>query len=141
MTLTIAQARDEMLTLFRTEWIATYPTAPILWADATSDDDLPNPETDPIWCRATVRHTGGGNDSVGNRLMYRIGAVTIQLFTRYGSGLSNNDQAAKVAMDAFQGRSTAGGVWFRNVTLNEIGQDGDWFQANIIAEFEYTERL
>lgn len=138
MSLTIAEARDEMLALFRTAWIATYPTAPILWRDAASDDDLP---TEDIWCRATVLHTAGGNDSIGNRMFFRVGAVTVQIFTRYGSGLANNDNASKVALDAFQGQSTAGGVWFRGVTLNEIGQDGDWFQSNVIAPFEYTERL
>lgn len=139
----IAEARDEILTLFRTAWLAdpTTTAAPILWADKTSDDDLPNPEEDPIWCRATVLHTSGGNDSIGNKLFFRNGTATIQIFTRYGSGLTNNDLAAKVALDAFQGKSTAGGVWFRDVTLNEIGQDGDWFQSNVLANFEYTERL
>ena len=138
MTLTITQARDEILTRFRTDWVAAYPTAPILWADVTSPNDLPNPETTPLWCRATAVHTGGGNDHIGNKLFFRFGTVTIQIFTRYGSGLANNDLAAKVAIDAFQGKSTPGGVWFRGVTLNEIGQDGDWYQSNVLANFEYT---
>jgi hypothetical protein len=138
MSLTIAEARDEILTLFRTGWVAAYPTAPILWADRTSDDDLP---TDPIWCRATVLHTAGFNDAIGNKIFGRSGTATIQIFTRYGSGLTNNDVAAKVALDTFQGQATPGGVWFRDVTLNEVGQDGDWFQSNVLATFEYTERL
>ncbi len=141
MSLTTTEARDEILGLFRTAWVASYPGAPILWRDKAQDEDLPNPETDPIFCRATVLHTGGGNDAISNRLFFRLGTATIQVFTRYGSGLANNDAAVKVAQDAFQGQKTAGGVWFRNVRSNEIGQDGDWFQTNVLADFEYTERL
>lgn len=143
MSLTITEARDEMLTLFKDAWEADVTTAaaPIVWTDAPDDNNVPNPETNDIWCRATVIHTVGRNSAIGNKLFDREGVVTIQIFTRYGAGLANNDLACKVALDAFQGKSTSGGVWFRNVTLNEIGHDGDWFQSNVLANFEYTERL
>lgn len=143
MILNPTQARDEMLTLFRTAWLADAATAaaPIVYWDKSEDEQLPDPNTTPIWCRATIQHAGGGNDSIGNKIFFRTGTATIQIFTVYGSGLTNNDLAVKVALDAFQGKSTSGGVWFRNVFANEIGQDGMWFQTNVLASFEYTERI
>lgn len=130
-------ARDEMLTMFKDAWDASaFSAAPVLYWDVTSDDDLP---TDDVWARITVRHEVGENDAIGNRLFLRQGTVTVQLFTRFGTGLTNADLASKVVLDAFQGKASPSGVWFRNARMNEIGQDGEWFQTNILVDFEYTE--
>jgi hypothetical protein len=45
-----------------------------------------------------------------------------------------------VAKDAFQGVETApDAVTFRNVRINEGGQDGSWTITSIIADFEWDE--
>lgn len=134
MSLTFTEARDEILTLFRTAWEAQ-PTPPSLFYWDVEQED----PTGEIWARITVRHNIGGNDAIGNRLFVREGVITLQIFTRFGEGLVNADATAKVAVDAFQGKSTPGGVWFRNVRYTEIGQDGEWFQSQVLADFEYTE--
>lgn len=139
MSLTIAQARDEMLTLFKTAWDANGlvgdVAVPVVYWDVPHDP----PDAD-YWARVTLRHFTGGNDAIGNRLFVRTGTITVQIFTIHGEGLSNADALGKVAVDAFQGQATTGGAWFRNVRLNEVGQDGKWFQNNVLADFEYTER-
>lgn len=140
MSLSFTQARDEILGQFKTAWDASvFSGAPVVYWDKTSADDKPNPDTTEVWVRMTVRHEIGRNDAIGNRLFQREGTVTAQLFTRFGTGLANVDAASKVIVDAYQGQSTSGGVWFRNVRMNEVGQDGQWFQTNILADFEYVE--
>ncbi len=142
MSLSFTDARDEILTLFKTAWDASaFTAAPVLYWDVASDDDLPDPRTTELWSRITVRHEAGRNDSIGNSIFQREGTVTIQIFTRIGEGLANADLASKVAVDAYQGQSTPGGCWFRNVRMNEIGSDGAWFQVNILADFEYVEEV
>lgn len=138
MSLTYAQARDEILTLFRTAWLASGSSAaiPLKYDDVSSD-----PPADPSWARVTVRHNTGGNDAIGNRLRLRTGVVTVQIFTTFGEGLASADVLGKVAVDAFHGKATSGGAWFRNVRLNEVGQDGKWFQTNVLADFEYNEEV
>jgi hypothetical protein len=61
------------------------------------------------------------------------------VFEPPGKGLSGATDLPKVIQDAFEGVATASGVWFRDVTVNEIGPDGDFFQTNIVAFFEYDE--
>ena len=134
MSLTFTEARDEILTLFKSAWDIGASGIPLYYWDVPHD-----PPSADDWARITVRHATGGNDAIGNRLFFRTGLVTIQLFTKYGEGLTQNDTLAKVAVEAFQGQHTAGGVWFRNVRLNEIGIDGKWFNSNVLADFEYNQ--
>ena len=134
MSMTTEQARDEMLTLFRTAWVAQASPPPLYYWDIAHDP--PNANS---WARVALRHSGGGNDAIGNKLFRRAGTVTVQLFNRFGEGLSELDALTKVSLDAFQGKSTPGGAWFRNVRSNEVGIDGEWFQVHVLADFEYTE--
>jgi hypothetical protein len=118
--------------MFKSAWD---PTSVKLYYWDVADD---KPSEDE-WARITVQHSTGSNDGITNKFFLREGIVTIQLFTNFGQGLSRNDILAKVAVDAFQGKSSPGGVWFRNVRMNEIGNDDKWFQTNILAEFQYDE--
>ena len=61
------------------------------------------------------------------------------MFVPVGDGLSGARVLGKVVVDAYQGKSTPGGAWFRNVRLQEVGPDGNWSQVNVVAEFTYDE--
>lgn len=142
--LTFTEARDEIHTLFKTAWDAGAETAGkiVLYADSktqvpkTNDGDN-NPD---LWAKITVQHNSGSNASIGNSLFDRIGVVTVQVFTALGTGLSIGDNVYKIVADAYEGQTTPGGVWFRNVSVNEIGPEGEWYQTNITADFEYSKR-
>jgi hypothetical protein len=147
MSLTIEQSRDEIHTLFKTAWDAGVETTgkEITYWDAkkivpvTNDDDS-NPDT---WARILIQHVLANQASLANRSgqrkYRRSGLVTVQVFTPLGTGLSIADKVYKIVIDAFEGQATPGNVWFRNVRLNEVGPSGSWFQANVIADFEYDE--
>ena len=131
MSVTIAEARDIMHGVFTAVW-----THPALYDDKAGAP----PKTGP-WARLSVRHARGQQETLpnplGNRLFRRDGVIIIQIFTPLGNGLALSDQLAKLVMDAYESSSTS--VLFRNVQLNEIGPDGNWYQVNVVVEFEYSE--
>ena len=142
--LTFTEARDEIHTLFKTAWDAGVETAgqTVLYADSKTqvpktDDADNNPD---LWAKITVQHSGGGNAAIGNTFFDRFGVVTVQVFTALGTGLSIGDNVYKIVADAYEGKTTPGGVWFRNVSVNEVGPEGEWYQTNITADFEYNKR-
>jgi len=140
MSLTYRQARDDMLKLITDAWTTANPTYPMVY------DDLGEPQipkTELPWCRVTIKHNQGEQETLGSpmggRLFYRDGLLTVQIFAPRGQGLTVGYDLAKVAADAFEGQASANGVWFRTVRLREVGPDGNWFQINVIAEFQYSE--
>lgn len=137
MSLTPSQARDEIFAVLKAAWD---PTGYIMhWQDVRAQRDT---DQDPF-AAAFIQHADGFQStlvgSVGSREFTRLGFVTVQIFTPAGQGLQETYELAKVVSDAFEGISTPGGVWFRNVRLNEVGQDGEFYQLNVIANFRYTE--
>lgn len=135
--LTFAQARDEITQMLATAWAVT--GYPLLFEDMKGDP----PKTGGPWARLRIAHNRGDQEAlanpIGTRLWKRDGLLFVQVFTPIGEGLSRADALAKIAMDAYEGKSSPGGVWFRKVRYREIGPDGNWFQVHVIAEFEYTE--
>lgn len=140
MSLTVAQARDEITELFTSAWQAHAPGPPPVYYD---DVVASEPPAGKAWARLNVKHTLGQQSTIGNpignSLFRRDGLVTVQIFAPAGQGLKLADQLAKVALDAFEGKSTQGGVWFRKVRVKEIGPDRAWFNINVLAEFNYDE--
>ncbi len=139
---TLTEARDEILLHFTTKWDAGTPPIPLLLYDDKARD-LP---TDDPYARITIKHNlfpqvtiGAPVSQGGNGVRFRrFGLVTVQVFTISGGGLTNSDILVDLALDAFEGEKTGlDRIEFRNARVNEIGQDGPWFQTNIIAEFVY----
>lgn len=145
--LTFEEARDYILDKFKLAWDTNSPainggTAPDIEYSNLQPSQAHLGKGNRAWARATVRHGSGEQRSFGtsgNRIFTRRGIVTIQIFTPAGKqGLVLADRLGKVAVDAFEGEETStGDVWFRNVAYREIGVDGNWFQVNALAEFEY----
>ena len=141
MSATPTQARDEVLTKFKEAWEADATSAdvPILYNDVAQD--VPDSGS---WARVTVRHLDGYQatlaGAVGVRRFRHEGVVTVQIFTPFSDGLVESDALAEIAKNAFEGEvTTPGRVIFRRVRLNEVGQTGQWFQVNVLANFEYDE--
>jgi hypothetical protein len=78
-------------------------------------------------------------DESSKKVFTRNGVLTVQIFTVYGIGLTKSDALVKIVQDAFEGKATLNGIWFRNVRASEIGQDGEWHQTNVLVEFIYDE--
>ncbi len=137
MSLTHEAAVDELTTVITDAWT---PTTHLI---ILPDEDKDKPATQTPWAQVVIRHAGGGQRTLsGNsnsRMFNRIGIAIIMVFTPIGNGLQESYQLAKVLTDAFEGKSTPGGMWFREVRIDEIGRSGTYQQLNVIAEFTYDE--
>lgn len=138
---TIQEARDEILGFFTTAWNAQASPPPLFYTD--KHEDLPD---NGPYARITVQHTNfaqatlGGKPALGGggRRFRRTGLITVQIFSVSGSGLTNSDPLVDLTVDTFEGEDTGSDrIEFRNVRANEIGQDGPWFQTNVLVDFEY----
>lgn len=139
-SLTLTEARDDMLKMVRDAWLAGgYADANLIYDDKEGSI----PATQTTWARVTVRHEEGRQSSLsgglGSQKYLRTGTLFVQIFEPSGEGLSSIDLSAKIIMDAFEGKASPNGVWFRNVTFQEIGPDGNFFNGNVTIDFEYDE--
>jgi hypothetical protein len=130
-------ARDSILALFHLTWDAITPTVPpVIHEDRKQDI----PEDASSYAEVFVsifdgfQATLGG---IGSRRFESIGLVEVRVRTKYGGGLVESDRLVQFAVDAFEGNRTADGVWFRNVRPIKVGQDGDWFRVDVLADMTY----
>jgi len=148
MPATFDTARDEILGAFTVKWNADTPAVngglipEIFYEGIGEEGDKPH---DAAWARIQIRHNLGEQQALGpstdRRRFTKLGIVTVQIFAplEKGLGLSLAEELAKVAKAAFEGKSTTSAVWFRNVSINEIGVDSAWYNMNVVAEFRYDE--
>lgn len=136
MSLTQLQAIDAIGTLIKTAWDPT--GYKMLWQNVA--DSIPS-SVSP-WARTTIEHVISSQASLTNASSttrwQREGLITVQVFVPAGKGPVDWAPLVKILMDAFEGKTTSG-IWFRNVRFNEIGPDGDFYQVNVFAEFQYDE--
>lgn len=141
---TMAQARDDMngkLKAAVDAYLAANAgkTCDLFYEDvekAQSDGKGPH-------MRAFIKHNLGEHQTlggVGHRRFSRAGIVMVQVMTPFGDGFTLDDTLATVARNAFEGVSTPNGVWFRRVAVKDIGKTGGYYQTNVTADFEFTER-
>lgn len=140
-TLTITDARDEALAIIKAamDGTAPYDAYEVIYTD--SADDVPKDAAS--WMRVMFRHTDGEqasltDDSARHR-WERRGLLSLQGFHPTADGQNISDAWLQLMLDSLEGVVSPGGIIFRNVSPREIGQNGDWYQSNVIAEFEYDQ--
>lgn len=137
MSLTYGEAVDEITTIFKTAWDTTGHKAFYESVKLSR-----NSNSDP-WAVVTLRHAAGFQATLANnegaRTYRRQGDLTIQIFIKIGKGLQEFYNLAKVVSDAYEGSTSPGGVWFRNIRINEVGRDGEFHHNNVKLDFEYDE--
>lgn len=136
-------AYDEIIALFLATWSAE-PTAP---TDIHYDDretPLPLPESAQEWVKFSVSQGPSvqiGLGSVnGKKLWGTEGIILIEIRTLSNDGLERAQFLGPLAMGAFRGKQTAGGVWFKNISSKPGGADGPWTVTIVTADFSFTER-
>lgn len=129
-----ANAMDDMLSMFTAAWMPRE-----LYYENIPEDRL---KTEDPFARIMVRHASGVQRTlgeVGHRMFNRSGVVVVTIYAPQEKGLSESIELAKVAVDAYEGKSSPNGVWFRNVRMNEVGRSGNFRLTNVLADFTYDE--
>jgi hypothetical protein len=142
---TYEAARDAVLDKFKAAWDAGTPalnggTVPTVEWPNVDPVDPPLTAGNVPWARVTVKHSAGGQATLGEtggRRFSRVGTVTVQIFVPAAKrGLVTGDRLGNVALSAFEGERSED-VWFSDVVMNEIGVDGAWHQTNVSATSTY----
>lgn len=150
MNLTYPQALDEMFTLFRTAWNAnTTAIAGYIpetrWPDV---EETTKPDKDKFWCRVSTQNfkeqQATLSDCVGvpgKKRFNTVGRIYVQLFCPKSLGNSKElgDKLAVVARDAFRGKQSPGGVWFRDTTISNLSPEALFYRINVTSDFNFDE--
>jgi len=147
MPASVAQARDQMCQLLKDAVAASvYSSVQIIWDDKKDTPPDPNDTTNAIaatWLRMTIKHSTGGQSSLSGaqatKRWTRTGYIAVQIFTPAGDGMSRADDIISIVLGAFEGKTTSGGVWFREFHPQEVGTSGPWQQTNVIGQFTFDE--
>lgn len=133
---TTLQARRDIVQEFIDEWGATSPF--------TVDNEVFTPPAGAAWVRIVVRHDGSTLEAiggVGNNKYQRTGRAVIQVFTPINQGVEEADSLAQAARAIFEGITlSSNAIRFNDGVIREIGPDGEWYQVNVEAFFQYDER-
>lgn len=139
-------AKEEMYKLFYDAWIANSASIvgyiPEVRLQGTSYEL--EPDVSKFWVRWSRQTVEEGQETLRNGIngqCYRNeGVIFVQLFCpTTARTISLGEELAVIAQNAYRGKKTAGGVWFRNVRIKELEPEAKWFKFNIIAEYEYSE--
>lgn len=141
MIVDMVQADSEMVELFRQAWQVT-AGLPAIYPN--SNAGIPKAET---WAHWGIQYTEGGQRSfgpIGRRKFAKLGSVVITVFTPLGAGSNAGREKAQIALEAYEGQKTPGGVSFANCRIESEGEgsvDGGgrtWWATAVVAEFNYT---
>ena len=152
MSLSYEQAVDELVRLFNERWNALTPA--VLGRDEPAPVQWPgNPAVGPSvvqpFGRFMYRHLPDPRHTLapaGSRRFTRSGYVLVQCFGPIADpnwttpGLSLAEKLAIIARDAYEGRGTKDGLWFRNASIAEVGADKVYYQQHARIDFTYDER-
>lgn len=150
MSINYQQAKDEMNARFYEDWKAQSAAVvgyvpEVRW----QNQELGSiPGNDKFWCRVYISSIDENQTSLSNavggpnqRRYTDYGLVFVQLFgpkTLPNADRLNNE-LAMLAQRAFRGKVTPGKIWFRNVRINELEPEQQFYRCNVIAEYEYDE--
>lgn len=92
------------------------------------------------WGRISVRHRRGSRTSLGRMdgttKNTQAGFVFIEIYTPREDGLVDSDLLS-AAFAASLRSGADGDIWIGDVSEVEMGEDGNWFRVDVIAEFQY----
>lgn len=138
---TMAQSRDDVLTLLKTAWDAD-PVAsllPLLYENIPAGQ--PTVDASKAWARATVLHGEGGQIAMGGdqNLHDREGILVVQLFVPLNYSMALLDGLKELIVSTFEGVTGSNGTTFiTGSEITNVGQDGQWHQENVSINFEFT---
>lgn len=148
MSVTDLQARDEINTMLDAAWVAGGATAvgeaviDLRWKGRKIKD-----EPQGFWAHVshnivTQRQVSMADERTfgANQKRYETaGFTTVQVFAPMDrrNGSEKGFKLASMLRDAFRAAGRSGNVWFENMRINDLPDDGTSHRWNVISEFKY----
>ena len=145
--MTPAEGRADIYAYFKAYWdanagAAVGGTAPgVLW-DGIEKGSAP--DESGAHARLTLLPAGEYQatlaDETGARRWTSFGSVIVECYAPRGKqGFARAEALATVARDAFRGRKSPGGAWFKNASVRRMGPDKGWFRFDAVTQFEFDD--
>lgn len=135
-SLTLTEAQDEMLTMFKNGWDGTELSAFYDEVSADRANDL-SAFVKVYWNVEESKQVGFGG--VGNRMFRRNGTLRFELHTLAEKGLSESNSLVTVILNSFEGKHSPGGVWFSSTNVADMGRNGTFHVVDIAVFFSFDE--
>jgi len=94
------------------------------------------------WVRLSVIFNHGAQTSLGvsgNRRFQKSGFVNVQVFTPVNKGTDKNDEMAHDISSFLDGVNLGHGLWLYNGSIKTIGDRDDYYQQNVVVEFNFED--
>lgn len=141
MSLTPNEARTIVYDYFIANWS---PPAPAV-DNYCFDDEAFDPEGIQEWLKISMRHTGGGQHTlgpIGSREFRRRAVLQFKIYTTVDRGLLRLDALAKTARDLFEGKTISQVMFHDSLYREDIGAEepkGTWVEGLVQVDFTYDE--
>jgi hypothetical protein len=150
MTATRALARDDIMAMFLAAWNANTPAIcttvpPIIWQGFEPSAPLP---ASFYWVRIAINTMVENQTTLcstvgteGQNRYTASGIVVIQLFCprSIAGSYQTGGLLAQVARNAFRGKESPNGVWFRNATVKDVSPEDAYWRFNMTCNFVYDD--
>lgn len=148
MSATRTEARNEMYTIVtdaNESNPASLPYTPELFYRDVTEPGKPG---ERIWLRASVQTVDTEQTTLstyvgkpGQRRYTTDGFIVVQLFMPKSDDESPElgGMIADVIKSAFRTKQSAHAIVYRNIRINELPQENQYYRLNVIAEFQYDE--
>lgn len=149
MTVEYDAAIDEMYALFNLAWLANSAAIAgyvpeVRWPNI---EEPSKPDGSKFWARVSSQTVGEPQGGMGacetpyEKRYEAYGLLFVQIFCpkENARSMELGRLLAKLARNAYRGKSTPGGVWFRNVRIQELADEAMFHRFNVVAEYEYDE--
>ena len=149
MSLTYAEARDEVTELVSSAWAASGAVTeniPLIFYDKLESGNTEHegshvPDVEAPW--GLFRIAFGPAEQAGHgdsRKRYqRNGVIILDIHTKPGDGLQMADDIVQVVADAVEGETTPGGVLFRTFDPKDRGRSGNSHLTRVTISFEFDQ--
>ena len=91
-----------------------------------------------LWQPVTGRQTNIGTATGGDRYEH-TGLMTLEIYTPLHEGLTLGMALYKMAASAFQGKTTSGGMFFKNPRPRIVGADKGSHRVDFQMDFQFDE--
>ena len=144
---TYEQALADMFGLFNTAWTAGTTAIvgyvpPVRWPGI---EQPTAPDRSKFWARVSQKTSNETQSTLrngdnGQRYTNR-GTLYVQIFcpVSLSGSLKNGRKLAELARDAYRGKHSVNGVWFRNARILEMPTEQDWFALTVQVDYIYDE--
>lgn len=132
---TLNEAREDIFSKF-------VEAVPDGFTVALQNEDLATEKLEE-WARCSVFNTLFQQNTLGSkgkRRFERRGVMRVNIFVEGGKGTSRLDEVSTLVRDAYEGFTfEITSVTFFDVSVNEIGPSGKWYQYDVVGNFRYYE--